>query len=38
MGDAIVGFGNSSDVGPDLAAFGNEVVVSYVNFATVFLR
>jgi hypothetical protein len=48
MGDAIVGFGNSFDEGPDLAAFGNEVVVritrsavscvSYVTVAIVFLQ
>jgi hypothetical protein len=27
MGDAVVGFGNSFDARPDLAAFGNEVVI-----------
>ena len=27
VGDAVVGFGNGLDARPDLAAFGNEVVV-----------
>jgi hypothetical protein len=32
VGDAVVGFGNGLDARPDLAAFGNEVVVA-VNSA-----